>query len=232
MATTSAVLAPNRCHSGVHPGSRPTCTKYPCWNLRSWISLCRAWKTMVSDNKWSQFYLTSVWRWLLPGVVMYIHLPYPKPTLLYNWPENCYLHLVNNIFKTTKPNETLVHQQASLHQLQHSESYSNSRRKRPCDIVALIITCCDKYSDNAFWLSRLDSNSKYAALNSFCEHFRLWFCFVFRQRKRCKWKGRINLFYQDLRFGQVIKNSIGVAAISSSINLGMQALGEHKYHCD
>ena len=43
---------------------------------------------------------------------------------------------------------------------------------------------------------------------------------------------RINLFYQDLRFGQVIKNSIGVAAISSSINLGMQALGEHKYHCD
>ena len=78
MATIPVVSAFNRCHSGVQSGSRPTCTKYPCWNLRSWISLCRAWKTMVSDNKWSQFYLRSVWRWLLPGVVVYVHLPYPK----------------------------------------------------------------------------------------------------------------------------------------------------------
>ena len=86
MATTSAILAPNRYSSGVQSGSRPTSTKYSCWNIWSWISLCRARKTMASDNKWSQFYLTNVWRWLLPGVVVVVHLRYPK-----NWLENCFL---------------------------------------------------------------------------------------------------------------------------------------------
>jgi len=78
MAITSAILEPNRYHSGVQSGCRPTSTKYSCWNLWSWISLCRARKTMASDDKWSQFYLTNVWRWLLPGVVVYVHLRYPK----------------------------------------------------------------------------------------------------------------------------------------------------------
>lgn len=56
-----------RCLSGVQYGSKSTCNKHSSRNLWSWISLCRAWKTMVFNSEWRQFYIRSVWRWMLPG---------------------------------------------------------------------------------------------------------------------------------------------------------------------
>ena len=64
------ISACNRSISGVQSTNRPTYTKPFCWNLWSWVSLCRARKTMVSDNEWNKYHISSVWRWLLPGMAM------------------------------------------------------------------------------------------------------------------------------------------------------------------
>ena len=70
----SVVSAPNRHLSDVQSCRRPTTKQQlSCWNLRSWISMYRTRKTM--DREWSQPLWIDVWRWLLPGTVVYKHLP-------------------------------------------------------------------------------------------------------------------------------------------------------------